>query len=127
MLLLDASKAFDRIQFVKMFKCLIERDICPLIARLIAAIFINQQVRFKWGNHFSKPFVTSHGVKQGGVLSPVLFTLYIDKLLNRLRQSNLGCYVGDIFLGAFVYADDVALLAPTIMSLNKLINVCVFC
>ena len=28
----------DRIQFVKMFKCLIERDICPLIARLIAAV-----------------------------------------------------------------------------------------
>ena len=59
------------------------------------------------------------------MLSPVLFTLYIDKLLNRLRQSKLGCYVGDIFMGAFAYADDVALLAPTIMSLNKLINVCV--
>ena len=35
LLLLDASKAFDRIQFVKMFKCLIERDICPLIAGLL--------------------------------------------------------------------------------------------
>ena len=125
LLLLDASKAFDRIQFVKMFKCLMERDICPLIARLIAAIFINQQVRVKWGNHFSKPFVTSNVVKQGEVLSPVSFTLYIDKLLNRLRQSKLGCYVGDIFMGAFAYADDVAPLAPTIMSLNKLINVCV--
>ena len=77
LLLLDASKAFDRIQFVKMFKCLMERDICPSIARLIAAIFINQQVRVKWGNHFYKPFVTSNGVKQGEVLSPVLFTLYI--------------------------------------------------
>ena len=125
LLLLYASKAFDTIQFVKMFKRLIERDICPLIGRLIAAIFINQQVRVEWGNHFSKPFVTSNGVKQGGVLSPVLFTLYIDKLLNRLRQSKLGCYVGDIFMGAFAYADDVALLAPTIMSSNKLINVCV--
>ena len=78
--------------------------------RLIATIFINQQVRIKWGNHFSKPFATSNGVKQGGVLSPVLFTLYIDKLLNRLRQAKLGCYVGDIFMGAFAYADDVARL-----------------
>ena len=59
------------------------------------------------------------------MLSPVLFTLYIDKLLNRLRQSKLGCYVGDIFMGALAYADDVALLAQTIMALNKLINVCV--
>ena len=79
----------------------IERDICQLISKLITAIFINQQVRVKCGNHFSKPFVTSNGVNQGGVLSPVLFTLYKDKLLNRLRQSKLGCYVGDIFMGAF--------------------------
>ena len=49
--------------------------------------------------------------------------MYIDKLLNRLRQSKLGCYVGDIFMGAFAYADDVALLAQIIMALNKLINV----
>ena len=47
-------------------------------------------------NHFSKPFVTSNGVKQDGMLSPILFTLYIDKLLNRLRQSKLGCYVGHV-------------------------------
>ena len=40
LLLLDVSKAFDRIQFVKMFKCSIERDICPSIASLIAAIFL---------------------------------------------------------------------------------------
>ena len=89
-------------------------------------MFLNQQVRVKWGNHFSRPFVTNNGVKQGGVLSPVLFTLYIDKLLNRLRQAKSGCYVGDIFMGSFaINADDVALLAPTIMTLYKLINVCV--
>ena len=58
----------------------------------------------------------------------VLFTLYIDKLLNRLRQSKVGCYVGDIFMGVFAYADDVALLALTVMELNEFINVCVsFC
>ena len=71
---------------------------------------------------FSKPFVTNNGVKKGGGLSPVLFTMYIDKLLNRLRQSKLGCYVGDNFMGVFAHADDVALLAQTIMALNKLIN-----
>ena len=42
-----------------------------------------------------------------------------------MRQSKLGCYVGDIFMGVFAYADDVALLAPTIMAHNKLITVCV--
>ena len=85
----------------------------------------SRPLRVKWGNHFSKPCVTSNGVQQGGLLSQVLFTLYIDTLLNRLRQSKLGCYVGEFFMGAFAYGDDVALLAPTIMALYKLINVCV--
>ena len=43
----------------------------------------------------------------------------IYKVVESLRQSKLGCYVGDIFMGAFAYADDVALLAPTIMTHNK--------
>ena len=47
LLLLDTSRAFERTQFVKMFKCLIERDLCHLITRFIVAIFINQQVRVK--------------------------------------------------------------------------------
>ena len=97
LLLLDAPKAFDRIQCVKIFKCLIERDIYPLIARLIAAIFYKTVRTSPMGSHFSKPFITNNAVKQGGVLSSVLFTLYIDKLLNRLRQSN---FISDIFLWA---------------------------
>ena len=40
----------------------------------------------------SYSFSISNSVKQGGVLSPVLFTIYIDKLLLELRQQGVGCY-----------------------------------
>ena len=86
LLLLDTSRAFERTQFVKMFKCLIERDLCHLITRFIVAIFINQQVRVKWGNHFSKPFVTIFA--RWNVINSII---YIE--INCLRQSKLGCYV----------------------------------
>ena len=56
LLMLDASKAFDRIQFVKMFKCLMERDICPLIARLIAAIFYKSTSTSEMGQPFFQAF-----------------------------------------------------------------------
>ena len=50
-------------------------------------------------------------MKQGGVISPVLFYIYIDKLLYQLRTSGSGCFIGEVFLGALAYADDIVLVA----------------
>ena len=60
----------------------------------------------QWGNVTSDAFKTSNGVKQGGVLSPILFTLYMDVLLSRLKSCGFGCYIGQSFVGALGYADD---------------------
>ncbi len=54
-----------------------------------------------------------NGVKQGGVLSPVLFAVYIDGLLNQLSKSGVGCNMGNKFMGAVAFADDIKLLTPT--------------
>jgi len=48
-----------------------------------------------------------------GSLSPVLFCIYIDGLLTTLSESGFGCYMGDNFLGALGYADDIVLIAPS--------------
>ena len=45
------------------------------------------------------------------MLSPVLFTVYLDELLRRMSNSRLGCYIGNIFCGTLAYADDVIILA----------------
>ena len=39
----------------------------------------------------SESFTVMNGVKQGGVLSPVLFTVYTDGLLLRLQESGIRC------------------------------------
>jgi len=54
-----------------------------------------------------------NGVKQGGIVSPILFYVYIDGLLLRLRDSKTGCWIGNVYVGALAYTDDVTLLAPT--------------
>ena len=54
-----------------------------------------------------------NGVKQGGILSPILFTVYMDKLLQKLSKSKLGCHIDRNYMGSFGYADDIVLLAPT--------------
>jgi len=45
-------------------------------------------------------FLAINGVKQRGVLSPIIFTIYIDGLLVKLSRANVGCYVGKFFVGA---------------------------
>jgi len=63
-----------------------------------------------WNGFFSNMFAVKNGVKQGGILSPLLFCVYFDVLINRLTQSGYGCYIGLVFLAVCVYADDIVLL-----------------
>ena len=71
--------------------------------------------------NYSDSFNLSNGVKQGGVISPLLFNCYIDKLFSQLQHSGVGCQVGTSYIGAFGYADDIALAAPSMQCLKKMI------
>ena len=96
--LLDASKAFDCIHFGKLFAILIERNVPLCFIRLILDAYTRQQSRVSWNNWFSKYFSVSNGVKQGGVISPILFSIYIDKLLLKLKESGYGCHLNGIYI-----------------------------
>ena len=69
-------------------------------------------------------FHMKNGVKQGAVLSPKLFTVVLDGLFDNLLQSGVGCRIDNIFSGAFGYADDIVLLAPSADDLKIMISIC---
>ena len=93
-LILDASKSFDRVNYCKLFRELLKREMSPLVLRLLLFMYTNQTLRVKWGSVMSESFTVMNGVKQGGVLSPVLFAVYTDGLLLRLQESGIGCHIG---------------------------------
>ena len=72
--LLDASKAFDRVDHIKLFNILVGKGVCPTLLKLLFNMYTQQTMTVQWGNVISDAFKTSNGVKQGGVLSPILFT-----------------------------------------------------
>ena len=83
--LLDASKAFDRVDYIMLFEKLIKKGMCPLTVRLLLSMYIKQKLQVKWNNHISHKFNVTNGVRQGGVLSPFLFSVYMDELLVTLK------------------------------------------
>ena len=78
----------------------------------------------RWGSAISSPFKVKNGIKQGGLLSPHLFNLYIDKLSVELTASGVGCIVKNIIVNHISYADDMVLMAPSVRSLQILLNIC---
>ena len=122
--LLDATKAFDRIEFTRLFHILLDNQFNAVYARCLLYMYTNQQLQIHWNGCYSKSFYVKNGVKQGGVLSPFLFGLYLDKLIKTLRDSGMGCYVGPHFMGCIAYADDLVLMSPTKNGLLQMLDIC---
>ena len=84
--LLDLKKAFDKVEFGKLFEKLNERNFPKIFLRLLIFIYQKQSCQVKWESKLSHRFTVKNGVRQGAVLSPSLFSLYIDALLIRLKK-----------------------------------------
>lgn len=121
---LDASKAFDRINHGKLFVKLQERGVPPYLIRVLHFWYANQTMRVRWGNTTSDPFLVTNGVRQGGILSPMLFNLYMDDLSKRLKDCKTGCMVGDRLINHLLYADDLVIMSPYSAGLQQLLRVC---
>ena len=105
---LDASKAFDRVNYWCLFKKLYNRNVPVVYIRFLIAWCCTQQFFVRWGNVLSVHFSASNGVRQGGILSPLLFNLYMNDISNTLNSSRQGCIINGVPVNHIMYADDVA-------------------
>ena len=73
-------------------------------------------------NSLSEPYKLCAGVRQGGVLSPVLFSVYVDDLLNKFKRH--GCHLRGLSVSALIYADDLILISPSVTELQAMLDLC---
>ena len=74
--------------------------------------------------HFLFFFAIERGVRQGGVLSPQLFSVYIDEVVKIIEAQRIGCHIGVNCVSTILYADDILLLAPSVECLQRLLLLC---
>ena len=121
---IDASKALDRLCHIELFNILSERNMCPLVRRLLLNLYGNQPFQIRWNNCLSTMYRMVNGVKQGVVLSQILFTMYIDGLLYELKRAGVGCHINGEYVGAFCIFLYIVLLFPSLYALKHYITVC---
>ncbi len=92
---LDAEKCFDTVCHISLFVKLI--DVIPSHEWLFLYVWYSQlNTLVKWNGNYSLLFNVSHGTRQGSVLSPYLFNVFINQLLITVQNINSGVLIGDI-------------------------------
>ena len=82
-----------------------------------------QLVCVKWGNSVSQYFSIANGLRQGDILSPKLFALYMNGLSGALSLCKAGCYINDQCMNHLMYVDDICVMASTSIALQNLLVV----
>jgi hypothetical protein len=121
---LDMSSAFDKVVYNTLFRKLIKLNLPPTVLKLLMFWYTNSNVFVRWGVFNSYTFMLGSGVRQGGVLSPILFCIYVDCVVQNLESSKLGCWIGDLYIGCIMYADDLVLISASVCELQAMFDLC---
>jgi len=121
---LDGSKAFDRVDYSVLFRKLLDRKFSAYIMRLLWNWYGYHFAKIQWFGVLSDNFNICNGVRQGGILSPFLFGVYIDELSLYLRSFNIGCRLSNMIVNHLLFADDAVIFAPSAKGLQQLLDIC---
>ena len=118
----DMEKAFDRVDRRLLFFRLQQYGINGRIYEIIKAIYTGNKSSVKVNDNMTDWYDVNCGVRQGDILSPLLFNLYINDLVVTIKKLNLGIAMGNLTLGVLLYADDLAILAENESDLQIMLN-----
>ena len=121
---IDYKKAFDRVWHEALFHVLDHYGIPPKIRNLISTLYNHAVSAVRQDDGVGEWFRTSVGSRQGCILSPDLFNLYIENIMSIAldRTEGIGVLVGGHLFNNLRFADDIALLASSADDLQELLN-----
>ena len=118
----DFSKAFDTISREKLFEKLLNHGIKGNFYNVLKNMYFNDETRIKVGDHLSDAIYPNQGVRQGCILSPLLFNIYLSDLPSRLEAGRTGPKINDIIFNSIIWADDLIMFSESEEGLNDLLK-----
>jgi len=120
---IDASKAFDHVERNRLYQKLINSNVSIPVILLIIAYYNVHFIMIENGEERSELFRATNSVKQGGSLSPWLYSMYSADLLKGANDSKLGILFYKKIVSSVGFADDLMLLADSLIHAQKLIDI----
>ena len=107
---IDLKKAFDRVWRKGLWKALWEEGIRGKMWRIIRSLYRHTKSKILLGQEETDYFNIEAGVRQGCVLSPILFSIFINKMAKEINNSNIGIVVKNRKIAVLLYADDIVII-----------------
>ena len=111
---IDIKKAFPSVRRDSLLRALYDIGITGPVWRVIVGMYENNQSVIVVGTSESSGYQVQNGVREGAILSPILFTIFLNPLLQQLRRLNKGMFFRNTWCGALAYADDLVLIGANL-------------
>ncbi len=125
---IDFSKAFDKVNRLFLWTKLIDMKVDPAIIQALILYYMISEIIIQLEDKFSDSFYSTVGVRQGGVLSPRLFSIFIHAMIELVTMLNLGISIGDVKIDIIAYADNILIITNikkhAQLMLNEISNYC---
>ncbi|CAC5356193.1 unnamed protein product [Mytilus coruscus] len=119
----DSQKAFDVVDHIILLDALYDHTQNHPLWSIVKNLYSGLVSRVKWKGTISDSFNIHQGVRQGGILSPFLYKVYVNNLLEDLKSHNLGLKIGTNYVGCPTCADDIAFLSSSHQELQCMLSV----
>lgn len=122
---IDVRKAFDRVFRAGLWQRMAEEGVRGKLWRVIRSIYNTVESSVKVKGKQTEWFEIGTGVRQGCVLSPLLYAFFINGLVKEINRANLGIVIGSAGqkLSALLYADDIVLVTDTRQKLQQMLDI----
>lgn len=120
---IDYNKAFDRVRHDHLMKLLEEKNLDRRDIAIILNLYYNQRASIRVERQSSEEIEIKKGVRQGCILSPLLFNVYSENIINKaFSDQTIGIKINGIPINNLRYADDTVLIAETAEDLQILVD-----